>query len=214
MSMVEIMPRLKSETRDEHTATERTALARAMLQGTMTRAEYKAQLGAYRLVHEAIDRRLASSPFAAAIAGPSPKTARLAGDLGNLASVEETRGRGVEGATRSLVALIDGALPAALLGIVYVMEGSSLGAAILYPRLKDALGLPAEALTYYCGDGSATLDRWRAFGARMNAALVEPDDQERALAAARATFVGLRRLFEAIAPSVSETTATTLRDSA
>ena len=202
--MVDIMPRLKSETREEHTATERTELARAMLHGTMSRAEYKAQLLAYRSIHEAIDRGLARSSVASAIAGESSKAGRLAADLDALAGLAYVRGPSVEEATRSLVLLIDGADAAALLGIVYVMEGSSLGAAILYPRIEAALELPPEAMSYYRGDGSVTLDRWKAFGARMNVGLALPEQQARALAAARLTFAHIRRLFEAIRPAVDD----------
>jgi heme oxygenase len=193
------MARLRNETREEHVATEETALARAMLQGTLTLAEYESQLFAYHLVHEAIDRSLARSAFARSIAGASVKASRIAADLAALGARADVGG--CEGAARALVALAQEADPAGLLGIVYVMEGSSLGAVVLCRRIKETLALPPEALTYYSGDGSATLERWAAFGARMNAGLVDDADQERALTAARATFVAIRRLFDAIRPA-------------
>jgi heme oxygenase len=198
--MVDVMPRLKAETRPEHLATERTELAQAILYGRLTVPEYKAQLLAFHDVHEAIDRAVARTARTREVAGPSARTPRLASDIEALASVADLRGPAFEEASASLVAHVDGADEAQLLGIVYVMEGSTLGAAILYPRIKEHLALPDEAMSYYCGDGSASLDRWRAFGARMNASLLDAGEQDRAVEAARATFVALRLLFDAIRP--------------
>jgi heme oxygenase len=204
LARADIMSRLRSETREEHAATEETALARAMLKGEMTLGEYESQLVAYHLVHESIDRCLGRSAFASSIAGTSRKTSRLAADLAALGATADICGRESEAAARALVALAEEADPAGLLGIVYVMEGSSLGAALLGPRIREALALPPEACTYYAGDGSMTLARWKAFGARMDAGLVDAADQERALTAARATFTAIRRLFDALRPSAPE----------
>jgi heme oxygenase len=201
--MSEIMSRLKTETREAHTATERTELARAMLHGTMSLAEYKAQLGFYLAVHTAIEARHASIERVAQVAGGRSKAARIRRDLEALPAVTAGDASALDLATARACAHARAASEAELLGMMYVLEGSSLGAAILYPRLKEALALPDEALGYYRGSGAATLDEWRAFGARMNATLESDDEQTEALAGARAMFVHIRAAFEAMrAPAV------------
>lgn len=79
---------------------------------------------------------------------------------------------------------------AAAAGVLYVMEGSSLGARLL---VEDARGLGwtadtgASFLHLHSGDGAAL--RWRAFVARLEASRFEDDGGEDAMmAAAAATF--------------------------
>ena len=199
--MSEIMPRLKAETRPEHTATERTELARAMLHGTMTVEQYRAQLAAYRVIHGALEQRLGSSADGRARAVWHPdqgKVAALDRDLAALGDTGAVESR-VHDVAANAAAWISSLEGSGLLGVIYVLEGSSLGAAILYPRLKEGLGLGEDALSYYRGYGMETMDRWRGFGARMNAAFAEADvESEAVLAAARRMFVVIRDLFDAI----------------
>ena len=197
--MTEIMMRLKAETRTEHQATEGTALAVAMFRGTLSRAEYEAQLAGYLAMHLALEEAVARSPRLSAVVTGASKSARLRSDLRALGAAltreaSPSTARAVDGfSTR-----VSSSGAPELLGTIYVFEGSALGAAILFPRLQASLGLADDALSYYRGDGAATMDRWRRFGERMNLALPDPGEQERALAAARATFVDIRALFESI----------------
>jgi heme oxygenase len=208
--MNEIMSRLKTETREEHKATERTEIGRAMFQGTMTLAEYKAQLTFYVALHAALEGRAKVLERAAKVAcGPS-KSARVQRDLAQLAAVDAPISPALALATERTCRHVDLASDAELLGMIYVLEGSAMGAAILYPRLKEALALPDEALSYYRGSGVAALDEWRAFGARMAEALLGVGEQEQALSGARAMFHHIRAVFEAIHPStVATSTAAT-----
>jgi len=71
--------------------------------------------------------------------------------------------------------------PSALAGILYVLQGSALGARVLYPRAR-ALGQASAHLAAQAGDRPA----WAAFCARLDA--VEPFDAEAAAGGALATF--------------------------
>ncbi|MEU6357266.1 biliverdin-producing heme oxygenase [Streptomyces sp. NPDC047072] len=62
--------------------------------------------------------------------------------------------------------------PDALLGFLYVLEGSTLGALVLHRHVCTAYGLCApDGVSYYgCGDHA----RWARFTGRMNAAVTDP----------------------------------------
>lgn len=84
------------------------------------------------------------------------------------------------------------------LGVLYVLEGSTLGGQVLCRQLKDRLQLAPHQLRYLAGHGRATGARWRATCALLEAALSTPALRAQAGAAAAATF----RLFkQAVAPT-------------
>lgn len=192
---------LKAETSGLHRATERTALALAMGAGTMTRAEYKLQLLAYRRILGALEsafERSARPCVRAVWREDLRKVPLLAGDLETLASVIVTESAEMSSAVEARCAEIESADGAGLLGALYVFEGSTLGAQILRPRLAESLALPAESLRFYEGYGRDTARHWRAFGDRMNVALAPADRLASAVLAARATFVSLGAVFDGI----------------
>jgi len=53
--------------------------------------------------------------------------------------------------------------PAAAIGSLYVLEGSTLGGQIISRRLQDARWLPADGLGYFDPYGPATGTMWRHF---------------------------------------------------
>jgi heme oxygenase len=77
---------------------------------------------------------------------------------------------------------------AQLLGLMYVMEGATLGGQVLRRMMKDKLGVEAdnggEFLDVY---GSATGARWKAFLAQL-AAFDSPEHNPQVVAEARLTF--------------------------
>ena len=197
------MERLRAETSEEHEATEATALSRAMLAGSVSPEAYKAQLRAYHQVHHALERSLGAaakeSPAVRAVVEQvGKKTPVLSDDLDRLAEVVAADSPALRAAVAALVRVVSQVDEAALLGALYVLEGSSLGATVLLPRLQQALGLKDEGLSYYRGHGAETRSRWNAFGERMDEALAAPAAQEVAIASARTTFAGLRAIFDAI----------------
>lgn len=205
-----VMARLRTETRELHTATERTELAQAMIRGSFTRPQYVTQLAAYRRIHQALEASLAASSDGAvrgAYRSSMDKVALLDADLGYLADVPVLRSPALEEALSAILAHAtvapstgpEAELSAArLLGMLYVLEGSSLGAAFLLPRLKAGLGLEDEGIRYYAGYGPRTGAEWAAFSARMNESLVAPAAKDAAVDAARDLFRHIGVLFEAI----------------
>lgn len=197
---MDVMSRLKTSTRELHTATEQLPVGRAMTDGTITRAAYVALIAAYARMHGALEEALsvATHPVVSAVAAPLVRRAALA-----RADLEALREPPPSTPTleRSLAAL-ECALRVAdgprLLGMTYVLEGASLGGVFLAPRLASALSLRDEELRFFRGHGPATMTHWASFKARMNDCVVDDSDVELAVTAAQDIFAGLFTLFEAI----------------
>ena len=78
--------------------------------------------------------------------------------------------------------------PAALLGFLYVMEGSTLGASMLRGPVATAYGLEEKGLAYYTPYGRRPGPHWKAFRQRMNAAPLDTGQQQRVVDAAKLAF--------------------------
>lgn len=78
--------------------------------------------------------------------------------------------------------------PAAVLGSMYVVEGSTLGGAIIARDVERRLGLTAETgCAYFRSYGRDTAMMWKSFGA-MLAAASSPETDDLIVASASRTF--------------------------
>ncbi|MEA5674238.1 biliverdin-producing heme oxygenase [Pseudomonas sp. MH2] len=95
---------------------------------------------------------------------------------------------------RDLPAITD---EASALGVMYVLEGSTLGGQVLKRAMAQRLGIDADSgggfLDVY---GSATASHWRGFIERLDRRPLSPENQARAVAAAVATFTCFERWLE------------------
>jgi heme oxygenase len=67
-------------------------------------------------------------------------------------------------------------------GCLYVMEGSTLGGKIIYNILKKQLGLSDSAgASFFYGYGPATGEKWKTFGASLEAFAGRPEPTRRSL---------------------------------
>jgi heme oxygenase len=78
------------------------------------------------------------------------------------------------------------ASPAYRWGVHYVIEGSQLGGAVLYDRLRDRLA--PHRLRYLQGDDAGPGPRWRVFMQALRADVRAPAEIADACAGARAAF--------------------------
>lgn len=192
------MANLKKGTAAEHEAIEATPFAQSLALATVTRHGFRAQLQAYRWLHEALDSRLADSHdrgVTHVAVGVTKRTTWIDEDLAVLGRTPLAPA--VEAATRAIVTWFTGLDGPALLGVSYVLEGSALGSAFLAMRLREHTAV-AGALRYYQGHGAETARYWRAYCSLMNAVLVDPNAQAVAIGAAREMFARMGRLFEAL----------------
>lgn len=188
-----IMKRLKRETAEQHRATERRPLVKAMLQGHLAPDAFQWKLWGYRELHRLVWRWLEGDEGALGadlVAMTRPREAHLDADLDVMVTpipLALRRWRDGLEARRPHD-------PAAALGWLYVLEGSALGAQVLIKPLTKRY--PGTLLHYYRGHGEATRAHWTAFSSHMDELLAEENDD--CVDGARDCFEAVADLFDAI----------------
>ncbi len=197
------MSRLRAETRAQHETTEAIPFSAAILAGVLPRASYAAQLAALLPVHRALESAIAARlhpSYEAVWSDDMLRTPLLEADLDDLGATEEearmARPEAIElaGWIQDLAA----SDPVAVLGVVYVLEGSTLGGSVLRRHLASAYGLTDAGLRYYSPYGNHPKPHWVTFSERMDAAITDPGDADRVVAAASETFVHIGRILAAL----------------
>jgi heme oxygenase len=197
-----LMERLRSETRAQHVATEAIPFSASILDGTLSRAAYADQLAAYLPVHRAIESAVAEGRHQALSAvwtADMTRTPLLEADLEALGGAPHQSRATREG--HAMAAWIDELAvgdPVAVLGVLYVMEGSTLGGALLRRHIADAFGLTDAGLHYYSPYGTGPKPHWMAFSTRMNEAAISDADADRIVAAAAETFERIGRILTSL----------------
>lgn len=145
---------------------------------------YKAYLQATAAFRAPIEAGLAAAPWPAALAGwqPNSVSAAIAADMADL-GVPAPR--------------LAGPAPALagdrLYGALYVLEGSALGAKILFRRAQG-LGLSADYGARHLAVQSQNLVGWRSFLERLEH--IEPFDIDLAVEGALAAFASAHAAYE------------------
>jgi heme oxygenase len=84
-------------------------------------------------------------------------------------------------------------------GVLYVVEGSTLGGRIIARHLRERLAVQAGAgASFFSGYGADLDARWQAFRRRLTEAASSPDIEARMVIAARDTFDALGRWLEPV----------------
>jgi heme oxygenase len=102
-------------------------------------------------------------------------------------------------AVQGLINLIKKAQPIELIGILYVFEGSIMGAAVMHPTVCQAYQLSEKGARYFKGYGSQTRSKWNTFKKNFDKVL-ENDiiNQPVVIASAQQTFEQVAILFAAL----------------
>ncbi|WP_371660146.1 biliverdin-producing heme oxygenase [Streptomyces sp. NBC_00280] len=188
-----VVERLRTSTRDWHDALEATPFASAMIAGTLPVERFVGQLAAYRVVLAALEgelSRVEDSSTDSVWSADLGKLPFIERDLAYFASLGTVPGPWAVEEGEAFAAEIrkraqESDLPA-LLGFLYVMEGSTLGALFLHPYVSAAYRLPGtDGVAYYT---SGDRDRWARLTARMDKALPDPEVQEQVVEAARLAY--------------------------
>lgn len=75
------------------------------------------------------------------------------------------------------------------LGIMYVLEGSTLGGRILYKHIHEVLGLTSEnGASYFWGYGTQTGNLWKSFISSLTQFVDEHDERDGVIGSAKKTF--------------------------
>jgi heme oxygenase len=172
---------------------------------------YVGQLRALAILHSTLETALAASPeprVAAVWTRDREKFALLQQDLRYFEprAVADLR-EATEAAltTAEHLKLLALERPLALLGVVYVLEGSTLGAAVVRPLVARALLLTGpDGLAYLHAYGAAAPAQWKKFRDGLNALALTPGEQHDIIAAAVDFFARLADIFRALYPFTPE----------
>lgn len=187
-----VMAALKRHTTDAHRALEGLPFHRALLSNALPLHALIRLLTTYLSIHRALEDVLSEMPHPLAVCLRSERPARsplLVQDLQSLDITPEAS------ASEPLAKQIRQwkSQTAKVLGVLYVFEGSALGAPIVYKHLAETFSLkPGEGLRYYTEPGLP----WKRFGELMNTHLKTPFDHSEAIEGALASFGALSEVFD------------------
>lgn len=193
---------LRERTREAHTRAERHPIQGRMARGTISRGEFAAYLGQLLHVWDAIDDGIAKAAARDArvrgmVREYHPHAWRVRADL---RFYGRDGGASALDATAKMVEMIRAAADTpAIVGVWYVLEGSSNGGRFIAKALAGAFRLEGrDGLLTMDPHGEAQRERWQAWREALDAAGF--DDVERAgiLAAANAAFDGMGAMMEGL----------------
>jgi heme oxygenase len=198
---------LKEAVADRHARMEALPFISALTRGELPLASYVGQLRAMAIIHATLGHELAQAEAGVLRSPTLDRPARLAHlrqDLGAFDSMAIPDLKAAQLHVQriaTMIRLLRAGQPADLLGVVYVLEGSSLGNAALLPDALRIQGLPASGGTrYYEGYGSDTVRNWQAFRRVLDAIPLDPEGLRRVIRVALELFEHLEGLFSSLYP--------------
>lgn len=205
-----IMDLLREETAGLHDRAEKHPFQRALVQGRVARGAYAAYLRQMLHVHQALEGELEASrgvwPISEVV---TREQFREGGILEDLAALGEDGGEVLDGA-RTLAGEIRARRGEALhlLGMQYVLEGSTNGGRYIARAIARAYGLtPGEAgLRYLDPYGERQQKAWGAFKGAMSGLDLDEASRVAILGGARAMFEGVTLVLESLGEAWLEET--------
>lgn len=195
-----LMLRLREQTRPHHTAAESHPLQRAMVTGQLPRPLYVAYLGQLTLVHRALDAGLTTLANADERAGRivSPEqfqTPFLREDLKFFATDEKSIAA-CSGTVDllSLVADLRAASPVGLLGLHYVLLGSTNGGRFIAKAVRRAFGLQSAGVRYLDPWGDDQPRIWQHFKHQVDTTVFSPSECDLIVDSAQRMFDGIGQI--------------------
>jgi heme oxygenase len=187
---------LKDSTWDLHQQAESGELQKRLVKGELGRHEYAAHLGQLYLVHRTLEHcldRADCDQVKALNSEDLHHTAKLEADLTHLSA--DPAGIRPVAATQSFTTWIEDTArehPTALIGVQYVLEGSTNGNGFIARKIGPALGLEEDGVRYLKSYGPAQRETWARFKSRLDTLDLSDDARQRVVEAAKRTFEGVR----------------------
>lgn len=208
MSTVEtLMDRLRRQTEEHHRKIEALPFFGALMAGSLPVRSYVGLLKAMAVINGVLESVMSRSthPVLTSIWREDMRKLPLLHD--DLASFEGHCSGDIIPATERTLDLAatvrdwDTAKPIALLGCLYVVEGSMLGAKVLRHKLAQLIAPRRQTgLAYVSKYDAAVADHWRDFSQRMNAVRLDQKACQAIVDGACGTFEGIDRIVAALYP--------------
>lgn len=207
--MPETLPlsaRLKSETHDQHIRAERHPVQHSLVGGRTTTAEYIRYLEQMHHMHEGFERALRRAAAANPTVGAFVQEHhyRLPQLRQDLAFFQVTDPAGPSEGTQRFTAWVDDLAtsdPLSLIGVLYVLEGSTNGGRFIARALRRALSLSDGGGTaFFDPHGETQSERWGAFKRTLDQLALPDATQDAIVAAASRTFDAIVDIMDCLAP--------------
>lgn len=201
-----LMDRLKIETQEQHQYLESLPFFSALMEEKLPFESYVGLLRAMAVVHAVLEHEISLSVNPVISSVWQEKMRRLPFLEKDLSFIETKEiGDIAEAANCALqlaekIRLSSRPQSVDLLGCLYVLEGSTLGAQILRPKIAKLFNLRTEGLSYLSSHGSETAARWKKFKQRMNAANISEQQRKTVVEMACEVFQGITKIVSALYP--------------
>jgi len=174
---------LRTSTATSHTALEAMPVSVSIMKPDVTNAEYALYLDLmYDVVKDAEENIFPLIANVIPDLEARNKTQQLKADLAFL-------GKDKSGYHKALSSKIDTLTPAFALGIMYTVEGSSLGGRVILKNINGVLGHDAEnGARYFSGYGGQTGSMWKSFLGQMMQYEAQNDAAQEIIAGANFAF--------------------------
>ena len=203
-----IMSRLKSATAELHRQAEGTSLQKRLVKGALPRDLYAKFLSQMYLAHSALEGSIRDVSathrgFATVVRDYHRREPHLSEDLGFL---------GTDLDTITAVAATDALLtdirrlareqPVALLGMLYVLEGSTNGSKYIARAIRREYGLgDGPGASYLDPHGELQQDRWQAFKRDMDSVGFTDSESDAIIATAKGMFLSITEISDELSLS-------------
>jgi len=196
---------LRSETAGIHERLERLPFFCALRDGRLPRLAIISFLRGLSIIHAALERSLSKvsdQEITELIRLAPPKAQLLIDDLERIGA---SSAPSIGAATKSALnygaeILTNGNKPLSLVGILYVLEGSQSGGAVLKHSYAVCLNAPAELLSYVSCYGKETAAHWKMFTERLNALTLDGERQRQIVQSAIRCFERITEICAALYP--------------
>ncbi len=199
--MTELMEQLRQATGAQHQILEKQAFNQALLNQNLPLQAYIAQLQQYCLLLDVLESCLDKQAHEAVgqiWREDLRKTPWLREDLDFFQTRYELPALPATQDFMHQIQHLAASETADLLGVLYVFEGSTLGASVLLPLLQKNYSFEQQGTAFYRAYGSNTRPHWQAFKAQMNQLTLDATQQAAIIQAAQQSFTHIGTLLEAI----------------
>ena len=202
-----IMDRLRTETRPHHDKAEQNGFGVMVMEGGLQMAHYVEHIAAWQMILGSLEsalRRCEDEVVSSTWHEGLAKETILGQDLARLAPGGCTLSEETLGAVEQFTQYVDQLAkeaPRSLLGVLYVLEGSTMGGSVMKSRIASQLDLTVDepGLLYYGCYGNKVGVRFKEFRVRMGGAVDGSGSEEQILVAAGRTFDLVGDILRAIA---------------
>lgn len=202
-----LMDRLRTETQDRHRQVEAQPFFNALAAKDLPLESYVGLLRALETVYATLEAAASAATHPAVAAVWQDSMRKLPLLQRDLAYFTQHRLPEMPVATLYALLLADEIRraasddPAALLGYLYVFEGSTLGGIVLRSQVEQAFKLKDRSgLAYLSSYDKQIAAAWREFSRRMSAAPLSTSEQDRIVATAGRTFAGIEQIVQGLYP--------------